>query len=386
MMRRTIWEAEHNEFQAVVREFVDKEIAPCTAEWTEAEIIPRELFTKAGAAGLLSTAIPVEYGGRGKPDVRYTVLLAEETARVGAAAAGLGMTLHTDICTPYFLRLATEEQKRRWLPGIASGELVTTIAMTEPGIGSDLASMTTTARRDGDDYVVDGTKTLISNGINADLIILAVKTDPTQKHSGMSLLVVERDTPGFRRGRNLKKVGLHAQDTAELFFDGARVLAANLLGVEGQGFRHMVANLPRERLSMAAYGVAAARATLEETLTYVKEREAFGRPIGTFQNTAFRLAELATEVDVAQAYVDQCVLAANTGELSDVDAAKAKWWCTELQGRAVDLGVQLHGGWGYLAESPVAQAWADARIARIYGGTTEIMKEIVSRELGLRAR
>ncbi|MGV9863377.1 acyl-CoA dehydrogenase family protein [Rhodococcus koreensis] len=385
-MRRTLWQPEHDEFRSTVRNFIEGEVVPNAEKWAEAEIIPRELFSAAGAAGLLSTAIPKEYGGQGAPDWRFNMILAEETARVGAAAVGLGITLHTDICTPYFLDLATDEQKSRWLPGIASGALLTTIAMTEPAIGSDLASMTTTARREGDEYVIDGAKTLISNGINADLLIVAVKTDPTQKHAGISLLVVDRDTPGFEHGRNLKKVGQHAQDTAELFFRGARVPVTNLLGTEGEGFRHMTRNLPRERISMGTYGVAASRAALDWTLDYVTKREAFGRPIGNFQNTGFRLAELATEVDIAQAFIDQCVLALNDGELSAADAAKAKWWCTELQGRAVDLGLQMHGGYGYLAEYPISQAWADARIARIYGGTTEIMKEIVSRDLGLRAR
>jgi alkylation response protein AidB-like acyl-CoA dehydrogenase len=384
-MRRTLFQTEHDDFRAAVRQFVEKEIVPYTGQWAEAGILPRELFTTAGAAGLLSTAIPEEYGGGGAPDFRFNLVLSEETARAGAAAAGLGITLHTDICTPYFLGLCNEEQKQRWLPGIASGELITAIAMTEPGIGSDLASMSATARRDGDEYIVNGAKTFITNGINADLVITAVKTDPAQKHRGMSLLVVERGTAGFERGRNLDKMGQHAQDTAELFFDDARVPAANLLGAEGEGFRHLTGNLPQERLSLAGYGVAAARAALDWTLRYVQQRTAFGRPVGSFQNTRFRLAELATEVDIAQAFVDQCVLALNDGELSPADAAKAKWWCTELQGRAVDLGVQLHGGYGYMAEFPIAQAWADARITRIYGGTTEIMKEIIGRSLGLQS-
>ena len=384
-MRRTLFQTEHDDFRAAVRQFVEKEIVPYTGQWAEAGIVPRELFTTAGAAGLLSTAIPEEYGGGGVPDFRFNLVLSEESARAGAAAAGLGLTLHTDICTPYLLRLTNEEQKRRWLPGVASGELITAIAMTEPGIGSDLASMSTTARRDGDEYLVNGAKTFITNGINADLVITAVKTDPAQKHRGMSLLVIERGTAGFERGRNLAKMGQHAQDTAELFFDDARVPAANLLGAEGEGFGQLTSNLPQERLSIAGYGVAAARAALDWTLTYVQQRTAFGRPVGSFQNTRFRLAELATEVDIAQAFVDQCVLALNDGELSPADAAKAKWWCTELQGRAVDLGVQLHGGYGYMAEFPIAQAWADARITRIYGGTTEIMKEIIGRSLGLQS-
>jgi alkylation response protein AidB-like acyl-CoA dehydrogenase len=255
--------------------------------------------------------------------------------------------------------------------------------MTEPGIGSDLAGMSTTALRDGDDFVVNGSKTFITNGINADLVITAVKTDPTQRHAGISLLVIERGMAGFDRGRNLDKLGQHAQDTAELFFHDVRVPAANLLGELGQGFRHLVANLPQERLSIAVAGVAASAAALDWTLSYVKERKAFGKPIGSFQNSRFALAEISTEVDVAQAYVDACILALNAGELTVEDAAKAKWWCTELQGRVTDACLQLHGGYGYMNEYPIARAYADARITRIYGGTTEIMKEVIGRGLGL---
>ncbi len=385
VMRRQLFESEHEDFPASVRRFVAEEILPHQEQWERAGIVDRALFTAAGAAGFLGFAVPEEYGGGGVEDFRFNLVIGEEMARAGVAAAGLGLTLHTDIALPYFLRLTTDEQKRRWLPGIASGELITAIAMTEPGIGSDLASMSTTARRspEGDGYVVDGSKTFITNAINADLVITAVKTDSAQRHRGMSLVVLERDMAGFERGRNLEKMGQHAQDTAELFFSGVRVPAANLLGAEGEGFGYLTGNLPQERLSIAAFGVAAARAALDWTVDYVRDRTAFGVPIGSFQNTRFRLAELATEVDVAQAYVDACVRAFNAGELTVTDAAKAKWWCTELQGRAVDLGVQLHGGYGYMAEYPIARAWADARITRIYGGTTEIMKEVVGRDLGL---
>ena len=380
-MRRTLYEAEHEDYRGVVRTFVEKEISPHITAWNEAGIVPRELFAAAGAQGLLGIAIPEQHGGAGVEDFRFNNVVLEEMAAAGVASAALGLTLHTDICLPYFLKLTTDEQKERWLPGIASGELITAVAMTEPAIGSDLASMRTTALRDGDDYVVNGSKTFITNGINADLVITAVKTDPSERHRGMSLVVLERGMPGFERGRNLDKLGQHAQDTAELFFSDVRVPAANLLGEVGQGFRHLTANLPQERLSIAGYGVAAARAALDWTVAYVKERTAFGAPISSLQNTRFRLAELATEVDVAQAYLDACVLALNAGELTAADAAKAKWWCTELQGRATDLGVQLHGGYGYMAEYPIGQAWADARITRIYGGTTEIMKEVVGRDL-----
>jgi alkylation response protein AidB-like acyl-CoA dehydrogenase len=326
---------------------------------------------------------PAEYGGGGIRDFRFNQIMSEEIQSSGAGAAGLGLTLHNDICLPYLLRLTDDEQRRRWLPGVCSGELITAIAMTEPGIGSDLASMTTTAIRDGDDYIVNGSKTFITNGINADLVITAVKTDPSERHRGMSLLVLERGMAGFDRGRNLEKIGLHAQDTAELFFSDVRVPVANRLGAEGEGFTHLVTNLPQERLSIAVAGVAAAAAALEWTLAYVKTRTAFGQPVGSFQNSRFKLAELATEVQVAQTFIDHCVLSLDAGELTAEDAAMAKWWCTELQGRAVDLGVQLHGGYGYMAEYPIGRAFADARITRIYGGTTEIMKEIIGRSLGL---
>lgn len=382
-MKRTVYNAEHEAFRQTVRTFIAEHVAPHNDEWTAAGIVPRELFARAGAAGLFDTSIPKQYGGRGTRDFRYNLVLGEELATAGFAAVGLGLTLHTDICTPYLLNLATDEQKSRWLPGVASGEVITAIGMTEPALGSDLASMTTTAIRDGDHYVVNGMKTLISNGINGDLLIVAAKTDPTERHKGISLLVLERGMEGLEYGRNLKKIGLNAQDTAEWHFKDVRVPVANLLGEEGKGFVHLMQNLPAERLSMASYGVAAARAALEWTLSWVKQRQAFGKPIGDFQNTKFRLAELATEVDVAQAFVDACVVAFNTGELDAADAAKAKWWCTELQGRALDACLQFHGGWGYLTEQPISRAWADARISRIYGGTTEIMKEVIGRGLGL---
>jgi alkylation response protein AidB-like acyl-CoA dehydrogenase len=382
-VRRTLFDDEHDLFRDSVRAFIAKELAPHHETWERAGIVDRELFTKAGAHGFLGMAVPEELGGGGVEDFRYNVVIAEEVQRAGVNAAGLGWTLHNDICLPYFLTLTTEEQQRRWLPGICSGELITAIAMTEPGIGSDLASMTTTAVRDGDHYVVNGSKTFITNGINADLVITAVKTDPTQRHAGMSLVVLERGMPGFERGRNLEKIGMHAQDTAELFFTDVAVPVANLLGEEGSGFRSLVTKLPQERLSIGVTGVAAARQALDITLDYVKERTAFGQPIGSFQNSRFRLAEMATEVEIAQTFVDRCVLALNDGELTAEEAAMAKWWCTELQKRVIDTCVQLHGGYGYMLEYPIARAYADARITTIYGGTTEIMKEIIGRSLGV---
>jgi alkylation response protein AidB-like acyl-CoA dehydrogenase len=382
-MRRTLFEESHELFRASVRQFLDKEVVPRNDEFERDGIMDRSIFAKAGAAGFLGMDVDERYGGGGVRDFRYNLVVGEEIQAAGVNAAGLGLTLHNDICLPYFTSLANDEQKARWLPGICAGTLITAVAMTEPGIGSDLASMTTTAVRDGDHYVVNGSKTFITNGINADLVITAVKTDPTQRHTGMSLLVIERDTPGFERGRNLAKVGLHAQDTAELFFADARVPVANRLGEEGEGFRYLVTNLPQERLSIAASGVAAARAAFDWTLAYARERQAFGQPIGSFQNSRFRLAEMATEIEIGQSFIDRCVLALNEGVLTAEEAAMAKWWCTELQGRVIDTGVQLHGGYGYMAEYPIARAYADARITRIYGGTTEIMKEIIGRSLGV---
>jgi len=375
---------EHALFRASFRQFVEREMVPHHLEWERAGIVDRTLFKAAGSHGFLGMAVPEAYGGGGTEDFRYNQIIADETQRAGVSGAGLGISLHNDICLPYFLKYCDDEQRRRWLPGIASGELITAIAMTEPAIGSDLASMTTTAVRDGDSYIVNGAKTFITNGINSDLVITAVKTDPGERHRGMSLLVVERGTEGFERGRNLDKLGLHSQDTAELFFSDARVPAANLLGAEeGQGFFQLVGNLPQERLSIAMSGVAAARAALDMTLAYVKERRAFGQAIGTFQHSRFTLAELATEVEIGQTFVDRCVLALNDGALTAEEAAMAKWWSTELQKRAVDCCLQLHGGYGYMNEYPIARAYADARVTTIYGGTTEIMKEIIGRSLGL---
>ncbi|MBN9111284.1 MAG: acyl-CoA dehydrogenase family protein [Pseudonocardia sp.] len=383
-MRRTLFEDDHEAFRDSFRKFVQAEIVPHHDEWEQAGIVPRELFATAGKSGFLGIEIPEEYGGGGVRDFRFNAVMDEELMGCGAAAAGLGLSLHNDICLPYFMAYCNDEQRARWLPGIASGELITAIAMTEPGIGSDLASMSTTAIRDGDHYVVNGAKTFITNGINADLVITAVKTDPAEKHKGMSLVVLERGMEGFERGRNLDKLGQHAQDTAELSFTDVRVPVTNLLGdQEGQGFAQLVGNLPQERLSIGYAAVASARYALDLTLEYVKERKAFGKPIGSFQNSRFVLAELDTEIDIAQHYVDACVRALDAGELTAADASKAKYWCTELQGRVVDKCLQLFGGYGYMTEYPIARAFADARITRIYGGTTEIMKEVIGRSLGL---
>ncbi len=381
-MQRSIFTDEHDLFRASFRQFVDKEIVPHIDEWERDGIVPRELFATAGASGFLGMDVPEEYGGAGVSDFRYSQIITEELCRADLFAAGLGLTLHNDVCLPYFLDYCNDEQKARWLPGIASGELITAVGMTEPGIGSDLASMATTAVRDGDTYVVNGSKTFITNGINADLIILACKTDPSQRHKGMSILIVERGMEGFERGRNLDKVGMHAQDTAELFFNDVRVPVENLLTEEGQGFNLLVKNLPQERLSIALAGVAHARAMLGWTTEYAKERTAFGQPIGSFQNSRFKLAEMETEITIGETFVDRCVELLNEGALTAEEAAMAKWWTTELQKRTADTCVQLHGGYGYMNEYPIARAYTDARVTTIYGGTTEIMKEIIGRSMG----
>ena len=381
-MHRKHYEPEHIAFAEAVRAFIDKEMVPNFLEWEQIGSAPRELFQVAGQNGFLGMAVPDEYGGGGVADFRFNQAMNEQMAFAGVTGAGLGLTLHNDTCLPYFLTYATDHQRRRWLPGIVSGELITAVAMTEPGAGSDLSGIRTSAVRDGGEYIVNGSKTFITNGINADLVITAVRTGP-DRHRGLSLLILERGMPGFERGRNLQKVGMHSQDTAELSFIDVRVPLANLLGEENQGFFQLVAKLPQERMSIAVAGVAETRAAFENTLRYVQERRAFGQPIGSFQHSRFVLAEIATEIDVAQTFVDRCVDDLNTGELAADDAAKAKWWTTELQGRVVDRCVQLHGGYGYMLEYPVARAFTDARVSRIYGGTTEIMKDVIGKSLGL---
>jgi alkylation response protein AidB-like acyl-CoA dehydrogenase len=382
-MRRTIFDEEHEQFRSAFRLFLAREVAPRFDEWERAGVVDRDVYRKAGRAGFLAMAAPEAVGGGGVDDFRYNQVIAEEIQSAGLNGPATGIGLHNDVCLPYFLHGANGEQQARWLPGICSGDSITAVAMTEPAIGSDLAGMTTSAIRDGDSYVVNGSKTFITNGLNADLVITAVKTDPAQRHRGISLLVLERGMPGFTRGRKLDKIGMHAQDTAELFFNDVRVPVANRLGAEGDGFTQLVRNLPQERLNIAMAAVAAARAAFEWTLAYCKERTAFGQRIGSFQNSRFTLAEMATEIEIGQTYVDRCVLARNEGELTAEEAAMAKWWTTDLQGRVVDAGVQLHGGYGYMSEYPIARAFTDARVTRIYGGTNEIMKEIIGKSLGV---
>ncbi|MBA2444833.1 MAG: acyl-CoA dehydrogenase family protein [Nocardioidaceae bacterium] len=380
-MRRTLFDADHEAFRDTCKTFCAKEVEPHHDSWEQDGIVPRDLWLRGGAAGLLGFMMPEEYGGGGTDDFRFQVVLHEELAAIGAT--GVGFPLHTDVNSPYFRDLTTSEQQARWLPGFCDGSLITAIAMTEPGAGSDLQGIRTNASPEGDHYLLNGQKTFITNGINADLVIVVAKTDPAAGSRGMSLLVVERGMSGFERGRNLDKIGLKAQDTAELFFDHVRVPMSNRLGVEGQGFTYLMRNLPQERLSIAVSAVATSERVLRLTYDYCRDRRAFGRAIGEFQATRFTLAELATEVDVARVYVDRCIAEHVGAGLDATDAAKAKWWTTELQKRVVDSCLQLFGGYGYMREYPVAKAFVDTRVHTIYGGTTEIMKEIIARDLPL---
>ncbi|NUR10135.1 MAG: acyl-CoA dehydrogenase [Nocardioidaceae bacterium] len=382
---RPLLEDEHEAFRRTVQAFVAKEVAPHHEQWERDGQVSREVWTRAGAQGLLCFDVPEEYGGPGVADFRYNLVLAEELTRAGAH--GPGFPVHTDIIVPYLTSLGTDEQKRRWLPGCVSGDTISAIAMTEPGAGSDLQGVRTNAVDKGDHYVLNGSKTFISNGAMADLVVVVARTDTQVDgglgHKGISLLVVERGMAGFERGRNLDKVGMHAQDTSELFFDDVVVPKENLLGEEGGGFVYLMQNLPQERLSIAMMAAAACEAVLDLCLSYVKEREAFGRPIGKFQHTRFVIAEMATEAHVARVFVDDCVRRHNEGRLDAKLASMAKWWTTELQKKIVDQGVQLFGGYGYMTEYPIAKAFMDSRVQTIYGGTTEIQKEIIGRSLGL---
>ena len=380
--RPSILDQEHEDFRAIARAFFDKEVAPHHAAWEEAGVVDREIWRKAGERGLLCFDVDEAYGGPGIKDFRYNMVLAEESARAGAS--GPGFAVHTDIIVPYISSLGTPEQKERWLPGCVSGDLVTAIAMTEPGAGSDLQGIGSTAVDAGDHYVLNGSKTFISNGILSDLVVVVCRTGgPDAGHQGISLLVVERGMEGFERGRNLDKMGLHAQDTAELSFTDVHVPKENLLGAEGSGFVSLMENLPQERISIGCIAVAAIEHVLDLCLAYAKEREAFGKPIGKFQHNRFVLAEMATEAHIARVFINDCVLRLNAGTVDTSLASMAKWWTTELQKRVVDAGVQLHGGYGYMNEYPISKAYTDSRIQTIYGGTTEIQKEIIGRMLGL---
>jgi acyl-CoA dehydrogenase len=380
-MNRGFFTEEHTAFRQVVRSFFANEIAPTLPDWERAGRPPRSFWRRAGQLGLLGIQIPVKYGGAGETSFLFNAVLTEEAQRAGLPLGGL--RVHTDICMPYFLTHATAKARERWLPRIASGDAVTALAVSEPAAGSDVRGITTHARLEGDTYVINGAKTFISNGQEADLVIVVVKTGDPKRRDGLSLLVVEAGMPGFGRGPGLDKIGLQGQDLAELTFDGVRVPSSNLLGQAGQGYDYLVANFAQERLSIAVSCQAAAATALASTVDYVRSRQAFGQPISSFQNTKFELAACAAEVEAGQALIDRALLDHESGRLSASSAAMAKLFCSELQGRVVDRCVQLHGGYGYMRELAIARAYADARASRIFGGSSEVMKVIISKSLGL---
>lgn len=377
-MERTIFTPEHNIFRELVRRFMQKEVVPFHDDWEKQGKVPREVWRKAGEAGLLLATTSDEYGGSGA-DFAHTAIGIEEQVR--ATASGLGFELHSDIVAPYIEHYGSEEQKRQWLPAMARGEVITAICMTEPGTGSDLQGIKTTAKRDGNHYVISGQKTFITNGQNADLMIVVAKTNPAKGAKGTSLILVEAGREGFSRGRNLEKLGLKAQDTSELFFADVRVPITNLLGEEDQGFRYLMEQLPRERSLSAIGAVAAAECAIEWTVAYTKQREAFGQKIWDFQNTQFKLAECRAQAAIGRVYVDRCIELQQNGTLDLETAAIAKLWCSEMQGRVIDECLQLHGGYGYMWEYPITRLYADARINRIYAGSSEVMKLIIARHL-----
>jgi len=381
-MKRTIYTEDHEAFRASARAWLDREVRPRLDEFIEAKAIPRDIWISAGKQGFLGLEIPEAFGGSAAGDYRFNAVLSEELSRVSAAMSSC-LGIHADIVAPYLADLCTEDQKERWLPRFCTGELVTAIGMTEPSGGSDLAALKTTAVQDGDSWVVNGSKTFITNGYSADMVVVAARTTPGSGAKGITLFGIEADTPGFSRGRKLDKVGQTESDTSELFFDNVRVPAANIIGELNLGFIHMMERLPQERLGAAVSNIAHAAGIFEETLGYIKERKAFGQPVGSFQYNKFLAAELLTKLEVSQAYVDQCVLAFNAGDLTAVDAAKAKWWSAQVQNEVIDACVQLYGGYGYMNEYRVARAWRDARVTKIWAGSNEIMKELIGRDLGL---
>ena len=383
MIERTLFSDDHEQFRTTVRRFLEKEVAPHHEAWETQGYVDREVWTKAGASGLLCTSMPEEYGGAAA-DKLYSAALFEEVARQGFT--GLGFGLHSEIIAPYLLAYGTEAQKQRYLPAMARGEIIGAIAMSEPSAGSDLQGIRTTAMDAGDHYLLNGSKTFITNGWHADLVIVVAKTDPAAGAKGTSLLLVERGMPGFEKGKRLKKVGMKAQDTSELFFDNVKVPKQNLLGDVNRGFVYLMQELPWERLQIAITAVASAQAAIDWTVEYTRERKAFGTTVAAFQTTRFKLAELQTEVQVARVFVDQCMGLLLQHKLDTATASMAKYWCSDLQCKVIDECVQLHGGYGYMWEYPIARAWADARVQRIYGGTNEIMKEGVARSMGLGGR
>jgi alkylation response protein AidB-like acyl-CoA dehydrogenase len=380
-MRRDFYQPDHEAYRETVREFLAREVVPHQHDWDHDRWIDRAVFARAAKAGIYALQIDERFGGAGESDYRYRMVVCEEVARVNAYSFGLTVSLQDDLVLHYLLDLTNEEQKERWLPGFASGELIGALAMTEPGTGSDLRGIRTAARRKGAHWILNGQKTFISSGIMADLVVVAARTGGDGGSDAFSLFVVERDTPGFVRGRKLDKIGLPAQDTAELFFEDAVVPAENMLGAEGRGLQYLMSHLPRERLGVTAKAIANTRAIFDLTVEYCSQRTAFGKVLTGQQHIRFELAEMATEIDIAEAYADKSVLAFNKGELTAVDAAKGKWYVSELQKRVIDRCLQLHGGYGYMAEYPVARAFVDTRVQTIYGGTTEIMKEIIGRDI-----
>lgn len=381
-MKRSIYDDDHEAFRSSVREFLEREVRPHLEEHISGKALPREFWLAAGKQGFLGLEVPEQYGGSEAGDYRFNAVLLEELSHVNAALSSC-VGIHADIVAPYLVELTTEEQRGRWLPGVASGEILTAIGMTEPSGGSDLAALKTTAVRDGDDWVLNGSKTFITNGYSADLVVVAARTSPEKKAKGITLFGVETARPGFSRGRKLDKVGQEESDTAELFFEDLRVGDADIVGELDNGFIHMMQNLPQERLGCAISNLAHARQILLETLEYAQERKAFGQGIGSFQHNKFVLAEMFTQVDVTQAYVDACVQAHAAQELTPIDAAKAKWWTSQVQNEILDHCVQLFGGYGYMNEYRVARAWRDARVSKIWAGSNEIMKELIGRDLGL---
>ncbi|GAA4368785.1 acyl-CoA dehydrogenase family protein [Nocardioides caricicola] len=381
-MKRSIYDEDHEAFRASVKEFLDRSVVPHVEQHAADKAIPREFWLEAGKQGFLGLEIPEEHGGAGADDYRFNAVLFEELNKVNAAL-GSCVGIHADITAPYLVELGTEEQKKRWLPGVAAGEILLAIGMTEPSGGSDLAALKTTAVRDGEHWVINGSKTFITNGYSADLVITAVRTSPEKKARGITLFAIPATAEGYSRGRKLDKVGQDESDTAELFFENVRLTDDDIVGELDGGFIHMMQKLPQERLGCAISNLAHARQILEETLVYAKERKAFGQGIGSFQHNKFLLAEQFTTVDVAQAYVDQCVIAHDAGELTPIDAAKAKWWTSQVQNDVLDHCVQIYGGYGFMNEYRVARAWRDARVSKIWAGSNEIMKELIGRDLGL---
>jgi len=381
MIARTLFDAGHEDFRASFRRFLEKEVIPHHEAWEEQGHVDRDVWLKAGANGFLCPSMPQQYGGAGA-DRLYSMVMMEETAK--ARTSGLGFSLHSEIVAPYIFRYGSDEQKARYLPSMARGEIIGAIAMSEPGVGSDLQSVKTSAVKGADgNYTVNGAKTFITNGWNADLVITVAKTDPGLGAKGTSLILVERGMPGFEKGKRLKKLGLKAQDTSELFFDDVKVPAANLLGAEGQGFIYLMQELPWERMQIAIGATASAQQAIDETMAYVRERKVFGNAVASFQNTRFKLAELQTQVQMARVFVDHCMQLLINGELDAPTASMAKLGCTDMAGKVIDECLQLHGGYGYMWEYPIARAYADTRVSRIYGGTNEIMKEVIARAMGL---